>query len=527
MKKLWMKTVPVLVALLLLVTPEASVLAAEDALSQPSVSAATIVAKVAEETPTDQTGTADTSASDASSSDAASAEAAVPDENFNHVWPTPPEIDTESVLVIENSTSAVLYEKEADTMRYPASTTKILTALITIENCSLDEIVTFSESAVTLEAGATNIKAQAGEQMPLKDVLYGLMLPSGNDCANALAEHVAGSVSAFADMMNAKAAELGCTASHFSNPHGLFAQDHYTTARDLSIIAQAAFNNSTFVDIISTPVYYAAETNMSGERTFNNSNLLLDEDSDYYDPDVIGGKTGYLDEAGRCLVTFARRDGFTVITIQLKGGYTQIFGEAKLLSNFAFENFTMQNVAANERRFSYAVPDAKVVIDPAAQILSLRAIPFEQLESEITFADKLSVERKAELQLSPTTDSARTLYAVIDYAYAGHDLGSVNIYIDPELELLPAAFTSVQYIPPLYLVIFIILILVLAISFYGTGKNKKKAAAAQQRRSVPSEYRNTEVPRPQSRDTGEGRRSVPPEYRNSDSQRSRYRDGRR
>lgn len=409
-------------------------------------------------------------------------------------WYTPQETDSQSLFIMENTTSAVLFEKEADKKRYPASTTKILTALIAIENCSMDEIVTFSEEAITLEEAATNIKAKAGEKMTFRDVLFGLLLASGNDCANAIAEHVAGSVPAFADMMNARAEQIGCTGSHFSNPHGLFAEDHYSTARDLALIAQEAFKNSTFVEVISQESYTASPTNMNDEpRKFKNWNLLINTDSEYYDSDVIGGKTGFLDEAGRCLVTFAQRDGFTVICVQLKGAYTGIFAEAKLLLDSVFDSFSMKNVSENERRFAKATKDAKVVLDPSAQVLTLRGVPFDRLESSLIFAEDLDLERKAELMLAANTEPGRSLYAVIDYAYAGHKLGSANIYLHAKLKTAPAAFTKVYAINPVFLIIFVVLIALFALTL-SVQKQKKKPAGKSRPYPPSSAARRANVP---------------------------------
>lgn len=409
------------------------------------------------------------------------------DANYNHVWPTPPEVEAESAFIMENSTSAVLYEKDADTQRYPASTTKILTALVAIENSSLDEIVTFSENAVNLEEAAVTINAEAGEQMSMKDVLYGLMIQSGNDCGVAIAEHIAGDVPSFAAMLNERAEEIGCTNTHFTNPHGLFDKDHYTSARDLALIAQEAFKNSTFVEIMSTETYTTAPTNMDPDgKKFKHWDLLMDPESEYYDPDVIGGKTGFLDESGRCLVSFAQRDGFTVICVQMKGAYTGIFAEAKELLDYTFNSFSMKNASSNERRFSGAVEGAKVVLDPSAQILTLNAITFDQLESELVFAEDLDLERKAELQAEAAEEGGRSLYAVIDYRYADHDLGSVNIYLDDALEIAPAAFTQVHYISPFWVAVFVIGILVLALILFGTGKKKKTVRKAPVRQGTSS-----------------------------------------
>ena len=182
---------------------------------------------------------------------------------------------------------------------YPASTTKILTAIVVLEHCSLDETVIFTEECCDLEEGAVTIDSVPGEEMSLKDVMYGLLLPSGNDCAMALALHVAGSVSAFVDMMNEKAQEIGAAHSHFVNPSGLFHSNHYTTASDLALIAQYAFRNSTFVDIISHPTYIIEPTNKNPDsRVLINTHEMITPGNPDYNSNVIGGKTGYLYEAG-------------------------------------------------------------------------------------------------------------------------------------------------------------------------------------------------------------------------------------
>ena len=262
-------------------------------------------------------------------------------EGEEEVWPVPQSVETESVMIMELTTSTVLYEKDADSMRYPASTTKILTCLLALENSSMDEMVTFSERAVDLEEAASNIDAVAGETMSMKDCLYGLMLASGNDVANAIAEHIGGSIEGFADMMNERAAAIGCTGSHFENPSGLFGDEHYTTARDMALIAQEAYKNSTFIDLITTSTYTMGPTNENDEpRTFRNWNELINEDSDYYCPDVIGGKTGYLDESGRCLVTYSQRDNMTIITVQYKGEYFGIFVGSNITVYFMTDDFS-------------------------------------------------------------------------------------------------------------------------------------------------------------------------------------------
>ena len=384
-------------------------------------------------------------------------------------WPVPQAIESESALIMEATTSSILYEKDADTKRYPASTTKIMTCLLALENCSLDETVTFSERAIDLEEAATNIDAVEGETMSLKDCLYGLMLASGNDCANAIAEHVAGSIEAFADMMNARAAEIGCTSTHFQNPSGLYGSEHYTTARDMALIAQEAYKNSMFVNIIMASTYTMGPTNMDEDsRTFKNWNEMVNPDSDYYTPEVIGGKTGYLDEAGRCLVTFAKQDTMTIITVQFKGPYSGIFSEAGNLIHFIFTDFGMRNVSREERRFSYTSSRAGVRLDTSAQILGLNNRSIEDLDSKIVFASDIE-------------DAPEDLYARIYYSYAGHDLGYADVYNEKAPSVKKASFIQVYYVNITYVLLFALLLaVILFVTFL--LKKKKRARKARVRR---------------------------------------------
>ena len=391
-------------------------------------------------------------------------------DESEEVWPSPQAIESESALIMEATTSTILYEKDADTKRYPASTTKIMTCLLALENCSLDEMVTFSARAIDLEEAATNIDAVEGETMSMKDCLYGLMLASGNDCANAIAEHVGGSIEGFADMMNARAAEIGCTSTHFQNPSGLFGSEHYTTARDMSLIAQEAFKNSMFVNIIMTSTYTMGPTNMDEDpRTFKNWNELVNPDSEYYTPEVIGGKTGYLDESGRCLVTYAKRDTLTIITVQFKGAYTGIFTEASGLINFTFTDFGMRNVSREERRFSYTSSKANVRLDTSAQILGLNSRSLDDLDSKIVFASDIE-------------DAPANLYARIYYSYAGRDLGYADVYNEKTPDIKKASFIQVYYVNITTVLHFALLLAVILVVTFLLKKKKRTRKVRSARR---------------------------------------------
>ena len=364
-------------------------------------------------------------------------------------WPQAPELAGEGVVLMEANTQAVIYEKNADAKMYPASTTKILTAIVVLENCTLDETVVFTEECCNLEEGAVTIDSVPGEEMSLKDVMYGLLLPSGNDCAMALAIHVAGSVSAFADMMNEKAVEIGALSSHFVNPSGLFNSNHYTTPNDLAAIARYAFQNSTFVEIISHPNYIIEPTNMNPDsRVLVNTHEMITPGNPDYDSHVIGGKTGYLYESGRCLVTYAEKDGITLLAVILDGSYYGIFTETEELLQFGWNNFRIINVSEQERRFSFAEEDARIQLDSSNQILMLNNVPFYELTSKINYAYYLDEAEyaKAKLDAGITEGDPKQLYAWIDYYYDGHYLGKCNVFLDPNMEIRKASFINVVYV---------------------------------------------------------------------------------
>lgn len=231
-----------------------------------------------------------------------------------------------------------LFEQNADTRYYPASITKLMTALLVLEHCNLNDTVTYSQSAVTnLESGAVTLKTQAGDKLSVKDSMYGLLLKSANEIANGLAEHIAGSISAFADMMNQKAAALGCTNTHFANPNGLNNVNHYTTARDMSLIAKAAFDNPTLCQIDSTVNYdYPATSAAPTVRKLTMGHKMLNPaNTDYYYPGIVGGKTGYTSLAGNTLVTCAERDGVRLIVVILKSKQSH-YQDTKALLDYGF-----------------------------------------------------------------------------------------------------------------------------------------------------------------------------------------------
>lgn len=237
----------------------------------------------------------------------------LPDEN----------VETAAVFCIDDK--KVSYAKNIYEKRYPASTTKILTALLALKYGNPDTILTVSDTAIdSLHPASSVCGLKKGDKIRMEDALYGLMLPSGNDAANVIAEGISGSIEAFADLMNREAYALGATDSHFVNPSGLHDDNHYTTAYDLYLLFNAALQNEDFVKLISTKSYKVSYENQAGENivtTWNNTNWYLTGTQP--EPDgitVIGGKTGTTDEAGNCLILYSRsQNEEPVISVVLKG----------------------------------------------------------------------------------------------------------------------------------------------------------------------------------------------------------------
>lgn len=249
-------------------------------------------------------------------------------------------------VAIDANTTEVLYDKNMNTSMHPASTTKVLTALVVLENMNLDDVVTVGPDAVGIEGSSLELKE--GEQITVIDMLYGLLLKSTNDAAIALADACAGSVEEFAKMMNEKAKEIGAVNSNFVTPNGLTDDLHYTTPYDLALIMKAAVNNPTFLEIMSTKEYVMAPTWYTEARLVENSNRLLWDDSElevdgetrpYKYDYLICGKTGYTMAAGSCLVEYASKDNLDVITVTMHSTQEEQFPDAIRLLDAVFDKY--------------------------------------------------------------------------------------------------------------------------------------------------------------------------------------------
>ena len=340
-------------------------------------------------------------------------------------WPAGPEVASEGAVLMDATTGTILYEKNVDSRFYPASITKILTALLAIENCALDDVVTYTEEDIySLEPGASSIALRPGEQLSVEESLYGLLLASGNDCANGLAHQAAGSIEAFVDMMNERLETLGCTNTHFTNPHGLHSDEHYTTPHDMALIMQAAVQNATYLRLDSTKTHFIPETNLVSEkRPVKMRHEMLDPNSSNYYEGVVAGKTGYTSNAGNTLVTYAVRDNVKLICVVMRS-IGQQYSDTKKLLDYGFSSFQMYPVSTMETRYSVNSSELygstggvfqdsmlSVQFDVDSWAIAPKNAAFEDLETELVFHE----------------DEARSSVGTVVYRYEGMEVGSAGL----------------------------------------------------------------------------------------------------
>lgn len=336
-------------------------------------------------------------------------------------WPSGIDVESECAIIMEANTGTILYEKNIHEQCYPASITKIMTTMLALENSSLDETVTFSKDAVYNTEGS-GIYRNVDEQMSMKDCLYAVMLESANECAYAVAEHVAGGdYQKFIQMMNDKAKELGCTDTHFSNCNGLPDETHVTSCYDMALISREAIKNNMFRTLISTSRYDLPATNKSEPLAmFNHHRMICANKGTAYLYDyAIGGKTGYTNAARNTLVTYAEKDGMMLICVLMKSGTVCQWTDTQRLFDYCFENFAVYNVANNETRFSDGISDSSSLsdktepfakLDPDAMIVLPTSAAFTDTQTEVNY-DKVS----------------ENVLGTLVYKYADHILGTADV----------------------------------------------------------------------------------------------------
>lgn len=346
-------------------------------------------------------------------------------------WPKGPSgVSAEGAIVMDMKSGMILYEKNMDEQRYPASITKIMTTLVALENSSLTETVKYSSNAVlNLESGASNMGLKPGEKITMEQSLYGVMLPSANEACLGVAEHVSGSVRNFVKLMNDKAASLGCKGTHFNNPNGLWEENHYTTPHDMALIMRAAMQNPMFRTICSTKVYEIPKTNKTKQKRYLlNHHAMINSSSypQYSYEYCIGGKTGYTSKSQATLVTAAKKGDMELVCVVMKTqsapqGEPNIYTDTIKLFNYCFENFA-QHTLNNETEtsevrksmftnFSPFYANEGISIEGGGSVILPKGASFKNARKSIEYFDK------------PQMINGKKSVGKLVYTYSGKEVG--------------------------------------------------------------------------------------------------------
>ena len=412
----------------------------------------------------------------------------VPNLTANAYEPTATgvEITANSAMLVSMDTDEVLYEKNADTKVYPASITKIMTTLLILESDKYNPTgkIAMTEEVLDLISGTGSSVSllKVGDEFTELDLVYMVLMSSYGDCSLLAAIHYGGSVDGFVEQMNARAAELGLTNTSYQNPIGLHHENNYTTARDTYVLTKYALQNETFKQICET-TRYTFETSKSGTRTLSTTNFLQDNTTNYYYPYAKGVKTGYTDEAGRCLVSTASYDGYNYMCIIFgcPPKEKKHFTESTDLYRWAFKNFEYKTVA------STTTPVAQIDVDLSHDIDSISLyveksiisiLPKDADESTISIVPHLDAQK-----VDAPIKSGQVL-GTADVVYAEKIIGKVNLIATQNVEkssLLATGrtvkniFTSKYMIVVYALIGTIVLMFIIAIVIMNTkGKKKRK-----------------------------------------------------
>ncbi len=284
-----------------------------------------------------------------------------------------------AAYMVELNTGTVVYSMNAEAKLYPASTTKMMSAIVALETIaadplkSLEDVITFSRNAVySIPWDTMNIGIQVGEELTVRQVLYAMMLPSANEACMGMAEYIAGSVDAFVEMMNKKAEELGLINTHYKNPHGLHHEDHYTCAADLAKIITHAITIDTLRDVMMTQSYTIPETNKTAKRVLTSTNKLILPSNNYYDERVLCGKTGFTTPAGNTLATYSEVNGMKLVCIIMKAGQGVTFPSTSNMLDWCETNLELvtmtdifdyaRSITTQDGGIVYAQPETELTL---------------------------------------------------------------------------------------------------------------------------------------------------------------------
>lgn len=361
-------------------------------------------------------------------------------------------IEAEAAVLIDAETGCVIYDKNKDVQKFPASITKIMTATLALENAKLDERVLFSHQAVfSLPYNSSHIAMDEGESLSMEQSLYAIMLESANEVSNAVAEHLGGTNEGFAEMMNKKAKELGAVNTHFTNPHGLHDENHYTTAYDMALIMQAAIKNPEFLKIITTQSMKLPPTEKQPlERPLNNSHKMIYSGNSNYHENVVGGKTGFTTEAGNTLVTYAKKDDKNLIAVILhdssaKAAYT----DTKALLNYGFNiygSITVFDCKSYTEKVNVVYEKDGLIRE--AGIAELYAKEDVTMDLPLNIAKQdIVLKSNISYQISPPVALDQKV-GTLDILYNGNILKTVDLYSKSEVSIPKDMAPEETNIPP-------------------------------------------------------------------------------
>lgn len=416
------------------------------------------------------------------------------ESNSYENWPDGPAISAQSAIVMDVDSGTVLYAKNIHEMLYPASTTKIMTCLLAVENATMNENVEFSYDAVFgVPRDGSNMGIDVGEILPMEDCLYGILVGSANEVAAAVGEHIGGDTETFLQMMNDRAKELGCKNTNFMNANGLHDDNHYTTAYDLALIARAFFSNDYLANIANTPrVHFEPTATQPDDFYLNNKNKLVSGEIkyEYY----LGGKTGYTSDARQTLVSCAEKDGMRLVCVVMKEETPDQFNDTVTLFNYGFSNFKKVKVSEVETKYTvensgffatgqdvFGNSKSILQLDENACIVIPATAEFTDVESTISY-DNLDNNQVAN----------------ITYTYNDVFVGNVSVNITKNTEVydfdsasVPTGNVAIVNVKNVILWVILIAVILSVIFFiaryinqYHFGGKKGRMAKKRRRRNV-------------------------------------------
>ena len=370
-------------------------------------------------------------------------ETITPDLKISEATPNSENLNifSDAAILIDSNSGKTLYEKNSTKKVYPASTTKILTAILAIENIeNLQEITTVNYSAISvIPSGYSSAYLSEGEEISLEYVLQAFLIHSANEAGNVLAEHVSGSIEKFVELMNQRLKEIGCKNTHFVNTNGIHDENHYTTAEDMAIIARYCMKNQTFRKIVAMKSCTIPKTNKSDERYYKNTNDLVNPSSEYYLKECIGIKTGYTTPAQNCLISACNKDGLELIAVVLgspridSGKSTRNLDSIELY-NYGYKNYASKKIASKgDTIYNVKVKNGTKETKNLDLIIQNDVNTLVSINSEnVTYSIKLNDNLSAPIGINTVLGTITYLSEGIEYTenlVASHDVYKSNFFI--------------------------------------------------------------------------------------------------